>query len=374
MIHRFDCIILGAGINGCGIARALSLAGKQVLVIDKGKIGSGTSSKTSRLIHGGLRYLENLDILLVKESLNNREKLLSLYPDIVQIVPFFLPVYKNSKRGSKIIRLGLFLYNMLDTKKRGVYYIDKGEFETLFKYIKTEDLRAIYRYYDGKTNDLTLVRRVAEDAKSNSAIILEDTDVNGISINNNLIKVNAGGVEYATNVFINATGPWIDEVRDKYSLPGRYRTVKVSGIHIEVGFRLVPYPLFLQTDTRRILFIIPESEVTIIGTTERLELGCCDHIRIKDEDILYLIYNVNRYLKMPLKKSDVTGAFIGVRALIGHKGNLSSISRSYKLDFHEVGENRIINVYGGKLTTFLSLSQRVVNFLYGNGGKKVNLF
>lgn len=357
-------MILGAGINGSAIARELAYRNKSVLVLDKSTIGSGTSSKSSRLIHGGLRYLENLDIFLVREALKDRALLVSLYPDIVKMSPFFLPVYKHSNRSPMFLYLGLKLYDILGSKAGGYgsLKVPADEFSEIFPSIKTEEILTAYRFYDAKTDDLALTKRVATDAIDKGAEFVENSEINEITFREStIIKTNKDF--FQTKNLINATGPWIDEVNKRYCLPHNYRITKVSGIHLETGKKLIPFPLLLQTQTKRILFLIPEEHTTIIGTNERLEDAGCDSVVINKEDVEYLLKSVNKYLKLEVSNKDIIKQWIGVRPLIENKGNLSRIGRGYQLDLCKIGGNKVLNIFGGKLTTCLSLSNKAVNLL-----------
>ena len=353
---HFDCIILGAGINGGGIAREGALQGKSVLIIDKGTVGCGTSSKSSRLIHGGLRYLEYFQFKLVKESLHDRNLLVEMYPDLVKMVPFHFPVYKGSYRAAWKVGIGLKMYDFLSNAKYKSSKISLDEFKNQFPAIETNNLKAVYKYYDARTNDLKLTQQVVKEAVEKNAVLLENTKVTEIEINNN-ITVKAEGKEYTTNNLINATGPWLDEVADKFNFPAHYYINKVSGIHIEIKDKIAPYPLFLQTETKRMFFIIPEKETTLIGTTEREETVPCDDVTVNEEDIDYLIKHANKYLAKKISKADIKNSFIGIRALIKSKGSLTASSRDYKFDLIRKGTNKILHVFGGKLTTYMTLAK-----------------
>ncbi|MBT4140106.1 MAG: FAD-dependent oxidoreductase, partial [Candidatus Latescibacteria bacterium] len=177
----YDVIILGAGINGCGIAQALSEDGQKVLVLDKGVIGGGTSSKSSRLIHGGLRYLETMRFGLVREALRDRLELLRQYPDLVEMRPFFLPIYKTSPRPAWMLWVGVKLYDVLagwENKYRSGF-VNRDAFEKDFSALKQDGVVNVLKYYDGKTNDWALTRRVAEDAKALGCVFCEQVDVAG---------------------------------------------------------------------------------------------------------------------------------------------------------------------------------------------------
>ena len=162
---------------------------------------------------------------------------------------------------------------------------------------------------------------------------------------------------------INATGPWIDEVNNQYGLAHNYRISKVSGIHIVIDGALVPDCMFLQTSNKRIFFMIPwEGEKTIIGTTERVEKGPCDEVKVQEEDVNYLLDCASHYLQNRIQASDICGTFLGIRPLVMKKNvqeDATSMSREYKIDVLQKGQTRLIHVYGGKLTTCLSMAEKV---------------
>jgi len=367
--ENFDAIIIGAGINGCGIAAELSRAGNSVVILERGAIGSGTSSKSSRLIHGGLRYLETAKISLVREALRDRMELLSLYPDLVQIKPFYLPLYQSSPRPPWMIGTGLKLYDLLSGKysEYKSHRISTDEFLDHAPSLSPENLKAAFCYYDGKTDDLELTRRVAAEAHQNGAIIHEHIKIREIisDQSSHLIKTNRG--EFTSRVLINSTGPWIDEVNQQFDLPTNYHIRKISGIHIVIDGLLTNDLMFMQTAGKRIFFIIPEPENdrTIIGTTEREESIACDEVSYDDSDIQYLLDSINDYLipQRQLAVNDVKDVWIGIRPLIAKKNNPTDLSREYALDRHQSGSTTLIHVFGGKLTTFLSLARKTYRLL-----------
>jgi glycerol-3-phosphate dehydrogenase len=363
MKNRYDAVILGAGINGAAIAGELAKEGKSVLVLEKGSIGSGASSHSSRLIHGGLRYLENMEFSLVKEALHDRGHLLQTYPDLVELRPFYLPVYENSRRPSWMIRLGLWLYGFFANHAPKAQEVEKETFLQKFGAIKGEGLRAVFRYYDGKTEDLALTRKIAEEAKENGADIVEHAEIRSLEVDDEKIAIETGGQKVETRLLVNATGAWVDEVNARFKLPSNYTIEKISGIHLVIGRVLVPEPLFLETASRRIFFIIPEAQTTLIGTTERVETCETDAIRVNNEDIEYLLRESSAYLKKPLRREDIKEVFIGTRPIIKSAKDPTRMSREYKLDLHILGKSRVLHVYGGKLTTFPSLAKKVAEIL-----------
>lgn len=366
MRTQYDVIIIGAGINGVAIAKELSAVGKSVLVIEKNHIACGASSHSSRLIHGGLRYLEHFEFALVREALRDQKYLLKTYPNLVKLCNFYLPIYINSNRPVWMIRFGLWLYSFFAKHGKKASEVSIEEFTKEFKYIKEDSLKAVFRYFDAKTDDYALTNKIAQEAKDIGAEIVERTEIVTLFLDNNIIRLTTDKGVVETNLLINATGAWIDEINEKFNLPSSYSIEKLSGIHLVIDKVLVSNPLFLETTGKRIFFIIPETNSTIIGTTERSEDSKIDDIKINSEDVEYLLNQSNRYLKKALKKEDIKDVYIGIRPLIKSQREPTKMSREYKLDLHHMGHNRVLHVYGGKLTTFPSLAKKAVNILQKN--------
>lgn len=365
MSENYDAIILGAGINGVAIAKALALEGKTVCVIDKSTIGAGASSASSRLIHGGLRYLEHFEFSLVKEALKDQERLLRLYPDLVELHPFYLPHYQSSKRPKWMIKIGLWLYSFFSKHHKASKEIAKEDFLKTFPVFKAQGLKFVYQYHDAMTQDLQLTACIAEEAKEAGAIFKENSKVNAIDLADKEILVSCDETLLQTPLLINATGAWIDEVNARFGLPSRFSIEKLSGIHLVIDGLLVPEPLILETQSKRIIFILPQVNTTLIGTTERVETQDIDAVSVNEVDVNYLLEEVNNYLNTPLQREDVMETLIGVRPIIKTKKDPSQMSREYKLDLHRIQNKKLMHVYGGKLTTFHSLSQKALKILKG---------
>jgi len=365
MQTHYDAIILGAGINGVAIAKALASVDKSVLVLEKNHIAAGASSHSSRLIHGGLRYLETYEFSLVKEALHDQKYLLDTYPELVRLRPFYLPIYKSSKRPAWMIHIGLWLYTFFSHHGQKAIEVCKEEFLREFKAIKEDDLNVVFKYFDGQTDDDALTHLIAAEAKEAGASILEKIELKNLRLDDERINLDTSEGGFQTNLLINATGAWVDEICQKFNLPSSYTIEKLSGIHLVIDRILVPEPLILETSSKRIFFIIPEADTTVIGTTERSETAKIDEIKVNNEDIEYLLKESNNYLKTGLKRSDIKEVYIGTRPLIKSAKDPSHMSREYKLDLHKMGKNRVLHVYGGKLTTFPSLAKRVVKVLIG---------
>ena len=363
--YNSDVIIIGAGINGCGIARELAINEKSVTIIDKSTIGSGTSSKSSRLIHGGLRYLETLQFKLVHEALMDRQELLRLYPDLVKMKSFYIPIYKPSPRPAWMIWFGLKFYDLLSGKNKQHHsrVIPRKQFNVHAASFKMDGLKAVFHYYDAKTNDLKLTQRVAQDAIQNGANFYQNTHISSIISDKDSFTVRTSQGDFTAPILINATGPWIDEVNSKFEFPAKFSIRKISGIHIILEGLLTLDLMFMQTKQKRIFFVIPEptNNQTIIGTTEREESDSIDNITVNEDDINYLIENINNYLEpgFQILRQNVKDSWIGVRPLVAEAENPTNLSREYELDIHKFGEATLLHVFGGKLTTYLSLARKV---------------
>lgn len=229
--------------------------------------------------------------------------------------------------------------------------------------LRQTDLTAVFRYVDGKTNDVLLTREVGADAVKYGAVIHQFVEIDTIDRNEREYKILSNRGIFTAPTLINATGPWIDEVNQQYHFPARYHIRKISGIHVIIDGCLTSELLFMQTAEKRIFFIIPEPENqhTIIGTTEREETGAVDTVQVRPEDVDYLLAQLNNYLcdENQVSPDEIKSSYIGVRPLIAHKENPTDLSREYRLDRHQIGATTLIHVFGGKLTTFLSLARKV---------------
>ncbi|MBT3253477.1 MAG: glycerol-3-phosphate dehydrogenase/oxidase [Candidatus Marinimicrobia bacterium] len=368
-MQNYDVIVLGAGINGCGIAEKLAQSGKRVLLLDKEGVGQGTSSKSSRLIHGGLRYLETGQIHLVYEALHDRQRLITKYPDLVEPRRFILPIYKSSPRPAWMIRIGLWMYDLLSGSRKVGHSKteDISEFKSDFPAFIEDGLNSVLSYVDAKTHDRELTRRVADDFQKLGGTVIVHCEIQSIKSNDEHFELYSSTGDFFAPILVNATGPWLNEVNEKFDFPARFQIRKVSGIHLIFDGLIVPELMFMQTKEKRIFFIIPEPEndQTLIGTTEREEDCEMDDLHAQESDIQYLLDQVNAYLKPDhqFQRKDVRDIYIGVRPLVRRKGDVTDVSREYKLDLHTKGNTKLLHIFGGKLTTYLSLAERVADVL-----------
>lgn len=369
----FDLLIIGGGINGVGIARDAAGRGLRVALCEQGDLGGATSSSSSKLIHGGLRYLEHYEFRLVREALAEREVLLRIAPHIVHPMRFIMP-HVPELRPAWMIRIGLFLYDRLSRRvtlpaSRGV---DLGT-EACGEAFKP-GFRRGFAYSDCWVDDARLVVLNAMDAAERGAHILTRTRFNSAARDQGgwiaALESTTDGRprELRARAIVNAAGPWLAETLDR--IPGaeqRHRIRLVKGSHIVVP-RLHPgdHAMILQNDDDRVVFVIPfEDDYSLIGTTDVVVSGAPESAAISDDEIDYLCRAVNRYLAKPCRPDDVIWSFAGVRPLFGDDASSASeVSRDYalELDRHDDGPP-LLSVYGGKLTTYRKLAESVLEML-----------
>ena len=365
MKKMFDIFIIGGGINGAGIARDASGRSLKVYLAEKGKVGSATSSWSSKLIHGGLRYLENYEFKLVAESLREREVITQIAPSITKPLPFVIP-HTKKLRSKLLIRLGLFLYDNLGGKTK-IPKSSKVIFAKQYQNILQSKFTEGFRYYDVQVDDKKLVEMNIDDAKKRGAHIVEDTKVINANRIDNYWEITLNNNEkIKSKILINAAGPWINETVNNVLKINAKKTIRlVRGSHIitkklyeeEVAFTL-------QNDDNRIVFVIPyKDEYSLIGTTE-VDVNSPDNPSISDEEKIYLINTVNNHFIRQISQEDIVDTYSGIRPLIEDFKEASKVTRDYVFDLNCEDNNiPLLNIYGGKLTTYRKLSEKVMEEL-----------
>jgi len=362
-----DLAVIGGGINGCGIARDAAGRGLSVVLVEKGDLSGGTSSISTKLIHGGLRYLEHYEFGLVRESLQEREILLAMAPHLVSPLRFVLP-HHRALRPAWMIRLGLFFYDHLG--KRRILppsrFLRLGEDEAGQPLQKS--FTHAFEYSDCRVDDSRLVVLNALDAARRGARILVRTELISATREHGhwLLRLHDHLSDQAYSIkartLVNSSGPWIGKVIDKtLGLTSRFHTRLVQGSHIVVP-RLYPHhrAYIFQNADRRIIFAIPyEGDFTLIGTTDVDFQGSPDHVAITPQEISYLCQSANAYFTMRITPQDVVWSFSGVRPLYGtDHTSAQDITRDYELDIQgDKGMPLLVNVFGGKLTTYRHLAE-----------------
>ncbi len=362
MKKMFDIFIIGGGINGAGIARDASGRGLKVYLAEKGKVGSATSSWSSKLIHGGLRYLENYEFKLVAESLREREVITQIAPSITKPLPFVIP-HTKKLRSKLLIRLGLFLYDNLGGKTK-IPKSSKVIFAEQYQNILQSKFTEGFRYYDVQVDDKKLVEMNIDNAKKMGAIIAEDTKVINANRIDNYWEITLNNNEkIKSKILINAAGPWINETVNNVLKINAKKSIRlVRGSHIitkklyedEVAFTL-------QNEDNRVVFVIPyKGEYSLIGTTE-VDVDTPDNPSISNEEKIYLINTINDHFIKQISQEDIVETYSGIRPLIEDFKDATKVTRDYIFDLNEdESKAPLLNIYGGKLTTYRKLAENVL--------------
>jgi glycerol-3-phosphate dehydrogenase len=376
-------IVIGAGINGSGIARDAAMRGLKVLLLDKGDISSGTTQWSTRLIHGGLRYLEYYEFHLVWESLSEREKLLHIAPHLVKPLPFIVPIYEHSKRGPLLIGLGMQLYDALSFNKSMSRHkmLSKDEVLQYISGLDPEGLRGAAMYYDGQVEYAErLAVENAMSAREHGAVVItyaeadrlivEDGKVEGIGFTD---VFTGDRHEARAPVTVNVAGPWVDEVLGRMGPEEKRMIGGTKGSHIIVdAFPGAPAEEAMYVEAKsdgRPYFIVPWNGRYLIGTTDFRYKGDLDLVVADDEEIDYLIEETNSVIPgANLTRDDVLFTYSGVRPLpYQEEGAEGSVTRSHVIYDHGEHDPKVgglVSIIGGKLTTYRNLARQTVNEVY----------
>jgi glycerol-3-phosphate dehydrogenase len=366
----YDLLVIGGGINGAGIAADASARGLSVLLAEAQDLAGATSSASSKLIHGGLRYLEHYEFRLVREALAEREVLLGIAPHVIRPMRFILP-HVAGMRPRALMRAGLFLYDHLAQRRT------LGASRSID--LKTDpagaplarDLKNGFSYWDCWVDDARLVVLNAIAAREAGATILTRTPVRGLKIENGLWVVLLGSEQHRVRAraVVNATGPWVGDVARFVSGTGSgsppvVRLVKGSHIVVPRSGGAGDAYTFQHQDGR-VVFALPfESDFTLIGTTELPHAGDPRAATVAREEESYLLDIANRYFRVPLAREDIVWRFAGVRPLDEDGSeSASAVSRDYRLDLVAGATPPVLHVIGGKITTYRKLAEASLNLL-----------
>ncbi|WP_248448845.1 glycerol-3-phosphate dehydrogenase [Sinorhizobium meliloti] len=375
----FDVFVIGGGINGCGIARDAAGRGYSVALAEMSDFASGTSSGSTKLIHGGLRYLEHYEFRLVREALMEREVLWAMAPHVIWPMRFVLPFHKGGPRPAWLIRLGLFLYDHIGGRK-------------LLPATKTLDMTRdpagaplkrlftkAFEYSDGWVDDARLVVLNARDAADRGARIMARTRVVSARREGGRWAIEIESTETGARetmrarMLVNAAGPWVDRVLSEAVGNNDVRNVRlVQGSHIVVKKKFDdPRAYFFQNPDGRIMFAIPyQDEFTLIGTTDRDFTGNPADVRISDAEIDYLCRAASEYFSDPVGREDIVWTYSAVRPLFDDGASKAQeATRDYVLRI-ENGDAPLLNVFGGKLTTYRRLAESALEKIGETIGEK----
>lgn len=369
--EHFDVAIIGGGITGAGIARDAAMRGLKTVLFEKGDLASGTSSASSKLVHGGLRYLQQGEIRLVWESVSERARLRTLAPHLVRPLPFLFPVYEKKPKPLWMISAGLWLYEALALFRVWDIHDTHSARRTmeLEPSLRSDGLNGSTTYYDAITDDARLTLATARGAHDAGAWILPYVEVQALRFQRGQVTgvevrdrrtARAHGV--AARVVINATGPWTDRVlglRDR-----RSRVVRpTKGVHAVVPHARLPIAhtvVMHVPEDRRIVFAIPSGNRVILGTTDTDFEGDFDAVYADKKDIRYLLDVTNHhFLGARIVEEDVVGTWAGLRPLVAVDGlSESEVPREHLL---RVDEDGLISIFGGKLTTYRLMAAEAVD-------------
>src|SRR5579863_1130930 len=382
----FDLAVIGGGVQGAATARDAALRGLQVAVVEARDFAGGTSSRPSKLVHGGLRYLEQLDFALVREARRERRLLHKIAPHLARSVPFMLPLFRGDPYSPLKIRLGLAIYDLLGNLGPNDRHrmLDRESAIHLVPGLRANNLRTAAVYHDSQTDDARLTLEYLIDAAEHGAVVLNYAQVRALAA-----SPQAGGrsvvsaevedgltgrrVELAARLWVNAAGPWVDQVRAL--LPGfdGSKTVRLTkGTHLLIPPVTGRYALLASIPaSRRVFLIVPWHKCSLLGTTDTDFEGDPAGVRPDGADTKYLLAAANRVLRRELAPEDVVGSWAGVRALAVQPGKAATPSantREYR--FHEdAWAANFVSICGGKLTTARALGEKLTNLAVSRLGR-----
>jgi len=360
----YDLAVIGGGINGCGIARDAAGRGAKVLLLEAGDLARGTSSASTKLIHGGLRYLEHYEFGLVRESLKEREQLWAIAPHVIWPLRFVLP-HVPGVRPRWLVRAGLLLYDHIGGRKR----LPVTETIALSRHPAGAPLKpeftSAFVYSDCWVDDARLVVLNARDAADRGAQVRTRCRVERLARDGEFWRLETSHGQFRARAVVNAAGPGVLSVLKDSGEQAERALRLVRGSHIVVRKLFDhPYPYFFQLPDGRIFFAIPyEEDFTLIGTTDSDHHGPLDEVQASAEEIAYLCDGASRFFRAQVTPGDVVWSFAGVRPLVDDgTGRPEAATRGYRFELSEVDEGApILSVFGGKITTYRHLAQEAVD-------------
>jgi glycerol-3-phosphate dehydrogenase len=368
-MKEYDVVIIGGGIHGAGVLQAAAAAGHKALLIERQALASGTSSRSSKLIHGGLRYLESGQFALVRESLRERAIHLRIAAELVELKPFFIPVYRDTRRRPWQLKIGLWIYALLGGFDAATRFgsVPKAQWPALDG-LKTSDLDAVIRYHDAQTNDALLTRAVVKSALGLGAEIAMPAKFMRAELSEDGVKVgytaSGSSVEVQARVLVNAAGPWATQVARAVDPAIPVPDVDlVQGAHIVIPHPVTAGIYYVESPTDgRAVFVMPWAGATLIGTTETPYHGDPDQVHPLPEEEEYLLAVVRHYFPAlnALTRSDITERFAGLRVLPAATQAAFDRSRETIFTTDRDARPRVLGIYGGKLTGWRAAAAHVM--------------
>jgi glycerol-3-phosphate dehydrogenase len=366
---KYDIVVIGAGIQGAGVAQAAAAAGYSVLVVEQTAPAAGTSSKSSKLIHGGLRYLETAQFGLVRESLRERALLLRLAPELVKLRPLHIPVYQDSTRSALTIRTGLSLYAILaGLHKESLFtQLNRNEWTSLAG-LRQDNLKAVFRYYEAQTDDAALTRSVLQSAVVLGADLLMPARFVGAERNGQCCKVDIetdkGHESISCRVLVNCAGPWAGEVLNRITPSLVSPSIElVQGSHLLLPPLLNQYFYLEAPQDKRAVFVLPWEGRLLVGTTERVYTGAPERAACSPEERDYLLATLCHYFPLLAIPAGEIETFAGLRVLPQSDKTAFARPREVMFAVDNEAHPRVLSVMGGKLTTYRTTAQAALERL-----------
>ena len=364
----YDVAVIGGGIHGVGVAQAAAAAGYSVVLFEQTELAIGTSSRSSKLIHGGLRYLESFEISLVHESLRERELLIKLAPDLVRRQDFFIPVYNTTKRGAWMMRAGLTMYSILAGLGKSVRFgsVRKSQWGDLDG-IKTDGLKKVFRYTDGQTDDRLLTQSVMQSAKSLGAELACPASVTRIQIQDSGCEIEFTHQDSADSIqastIVNAAGPWANRILEMVTPTQKPMAVDlVQGAHLELPGQVSQGCYYIEMpQDQRAVFVMPWKDRTLLGTTEHIYEGDPGKVVPLPVETEYLLEGFRHYF--PNRATEVLHSWAGLRVLPAATGAAFKRSRETQLPVDNKKQPRFLSIFGGKLTGYRATALKVMKVL-----------
>jgi len=385
----FDLIVVGGGITGAGVALDAASRGYSVALMERTDFAAGTSSRSSKLIHGGLRYLQNFDLGLVREALLERSLLVSLAPHLVRPLPLLVPSFEG-KRPDRLVGVGLNMYDVMAWRRgrdEGEEWsparhriVEGAEAVELAPALAAREPTAAYLFYDCQTDDVRMVLSVLGEAERFGAVIANRCDVTGLVERDGratgvLARDTETGAELevsGTNV-INATGVWADQLRpdELYGHEEMPRIRPSRGTHVTISRERLPVEVgvIVPAGSGRTIFVLPWLGRTLVGTTDNDYEGPLDHVPASADDIDYLLDAVNTYFATSIEPGDLTGAYAGVRPLISTGDPKKSVDISRRAELYETSSG-LVTITGGKFTTWRRMAKAAVDRIVEREGRE----
>src|SRR3954464_15977133 len=396
---RFDVAVVGGGITGAGVALDAASRGYSVALVERGDFGQGTSSRSSKMVHGGLRYLQNFDLGLVREALLERQLLVRLAPHLVYPTPFLVPAL-GTERRNRALGIGLNMYDVMATSRIGRGRSQRNEHREEAEYWSPDRHRTIsgeeaaelipaleplepssaYQFYDCQTDDARLVLTVLGEAERFGAVIVNGAEVSEVLADGGratgvaFTEAESGErIEVRADNVVNATGVWADQIRPGELLteeeipnirPSRGSHVTISTDDLDIGTAACIVP----AGGDRTIFALPWYGRVLGGAPDQHHEGDIDRVPPSGDDVEYLLEAVNGYFDLDLGPADLTGAYAGVRPLISSGDPKKSVDISRKAELYETSSG-MLTITGGKLTTWRRMAKDTVDRLVLRAGR-----